>query len=168
MINNRPILVNGEIAASYPSSHTFIVLTILWTAIVFILDSVKNKWIKTGVICGGVAISIFAVIGRLLSGRHWFTDIVGGILLSVFLILVYIVLFDLFKTKLTLSLELAYNHEKESHQADETLENVSQEKNENALEETPANETTTVEVSKEQISNIDIASKTTLENDVKN
>ena len=169
VINNRPILVNGEIAASYPSSHTFIVLTILWTAIVFILDSVKNKWLKTGVICGGVAISIFAVIGRLLSGRHWFTDIVGGILLSVFLILVYIVSFDLFKSKLTLSLALIDNKEREeNHQADETLGNVSQEKIENALEEAPANETTTVEVSKEQISNSDIASKTTLENDVKN
>ncbi len=170
VINNRPILVDGEIAASYPSSHTFIVLTILWTAIIFILDSVKNKWLKAGVICGGTAISIFAAIGRLLSGRHWFTDIVGGILLSAFLILVYVVLFDLFNKKLTLNLALIDNHEKEeNYKANETLDNASQEKNKQEIKEEVLSENKGNDESDGEASyNTNIVSDTDLKTDIKN
>lgn len=31
----------------------------------------------------------FMVIGRLLSGAHWLTDIIGGVLLSAGLVLLY-------------------------------------------------------------------------------
>ncbi len=160
VINYRPILVNGKISASYPSSHTFIVLTILWTAIIFVLNSVKNKWLKAGIYIGGTAISIFACFGRLLSGRHWFTDIVGAVLLSAFLILIYVVLFILFKGKLTESLALIDNLEKkENHHENGELENVSQEKIETE---------NLIEKDKDLISSTNIVSDRTFENNIKN
>ena len=81
VINYRPVLIGGYLEASYPSSTTLLVLCVMPTAAMFS----KNKIIK-GVIYGFMA---FMVIGRLVSGVHWFTDIMGGILLSAGLVYLY-------------------------------------------------------------------------------
>ena len=81
VINYRPVLIGGYLEASYPSSTTLLVLCVMPTAAMFS----KNKIIKR-IIYGFVA---FMVIGRLVSGVHWFTDIMGGILLSAGLVYLY-------------------------------------------------------------------------------
>ena len=81
-INYRPILIEGVMEASYPSSTTLLVLCVMPTLIEQIqrrLSSVVAKRIITIV---AIVFSVFMVIGRLISGVHWFTDIVGGVLLS--------------------------------------------------------------------------------------
>lgn len=81
VINYRPVLIEGYLEASYPSSTTLLVLCVMPTACMYF----KKRWIK-GLIYGFMA---FMVIGRLVSGVHWFTDIVGGILLSAGLVYLY-------------------------------------------------------------------------------
>lgn len=88
-INYRPILIEGVMEASYPSSTTLLVLCVMPTLIEQIqrrLSSVVAKRIITIVV---IVFSVFMVIGRLISGVHWFTDIVGGVLLSDGLFTVY-------------------------------------------------------------------------------
>lgn len=88
-INYRPILIEGVMEASYPSSTTLLVLCVMPTLIEQIqrrLSSVVAKRIITIV---AIVFSVFMVIGRLISGVHWFTDIVGGVLLSAGLFTVY-------------------------------------------------------------------------------
>ena len=90
VINCRPILTEGVLEASYPSSHTMLVLCVMITAAMQlrILLPKKQKlcrWID--VAAGGIA--AITVVGRLLSGVHWFADIVGGVLLSGALIALY-------------------------------------------------------------------------------
>lgn len=89
VINYRPVLINGLLEASYPSSTTMLVMCIMPTAMMLFHRLIKNKPIRTGihVLCG--AFTAFMLIGRLLSGVHWFTDIVGGILLSAALVMLY-------------------------------------------------------------------------------
>ena len=89
IINYRPVLVDGVLEASYPSSHTMVVLCILGTAIIRFHYKIKNK-------AAGLAIKLvlsgFILVtaaGRLISGMHWFTDIVGGILLGASLTMLY-------------------------------------------------------------------------------
>lgn len=88
-INYRPILIGGFMEASYPSSTTLLVLCVMLTLIEQVnrrLESVKFKAaIKTFVIC----FSVFMVLGRLISGVHWLTDIVGSIMLSLGLFCIY-------------------------------------------------------------------------------
>ena len=89
VINYRPVLINGYLEASYPSSTTMLVMCVMPTAAMQLNGRIKNKLIRrftTFIIYAFVA---FMVIGRLISGVHWISDIIGGIILSVGLVLIY-------------------------------------------------------------------------------
>ena len=88
-INYRPILINGVLEASYPSSTTVLVLCVIPTAILQFQTRIKNPSIRRWIIGTLTAFMIFMVIGRLLSGVHWLSDIIGGSLLSTGLVLMY-------------------------------------------------------------------------------
>lgn len=86
IINYRPILENGTLEASYPSSHVLITIFILESAISVIKNYITNKkFYSTLKILFRIMIFV-TVILRFLSGVHWFTDIIGAALLSVSLI----------------------------------------------------------------------------------
>ncbi|MBO5837594.1 MAG: phosphatase PAP2 family protein, partial [Oscillospiraceae bacterium] len=89
VVNYRPILINGYLEASYPSSTTMLVMCVMPTAIMQFNSRIKNNIIKRCVTYTISAFIVFMVIGRLISGVHWFTDIVGGTLLSAGLVLIY-------------------------------------------------------------------------------
>ena len=89
VINYRPVLINGHLEASYPSSTTMLVLCVMPTAIMQLNARIKNQTLKRWVGFGITAFVVFMVIGRLLSGVHWFTDIVGGALFSAGLVMLY-------------------------------------------------------------------------------
>ena len=89
IINYRPVLINGILEASYPSSTTMLVLCVMPTAIMQIKDRIKNKLLFKIITAAISTFIIFMVIGRLLSGVHWFSDIIGGILLSIGLVALY-------------------------------------------------------------------------------
>ena len=93
-INYRPILINGFMEASYPSSTTLLVFSVMPTLIFQGNRRLKNSRLKKAVTIFTVLFSAFMVVGRLLSGVHWFTDIVGGMLLgAAFIMLYYSVVF---------------------------------------------------------------------------
>lgn len=89
VVNYRPVLINGYLEASYPSSTTMLVMCVMPTAIMQLNARIKNNILKKCVSFVIVAFTLFMVIGRLVSGMHWFTDIVGGALLSAGLVLMY-------------------------------------------------------------------------------
>ena len=88
-INYRPILIEGVMEASYPSSTTLLVLSVMPTLVFHAKRRLKNRICKKIVTGCTILFSIFMVIGRLIAGVHWFTDIVGGILLSAGLFYIY-------------------------------------------------------------------------------
>ena len=90
VINCRPILMYGSLEASYPSSHTMIVVSIMATAAMAFraLCPQKKGWCLAVDIFAAVVIAV-TVMGRLIAGVHWLTDIVGGLLLSAALVWSY-------------------------------------------------------------------------------
>lgn len=88
-INYRPILIEGVMEASYPSSTTLLVLSVMSTLGFQVKRRVQNYRIIKVVTSLTKLFSVFMVFGRLIAGVHWFTDIVGGILLSAGLFYMY-------------------------------------------------------------------------------
>ena len=88
-LNYRPVLINGILEASYPSSTTMLVMCVMPTAIMQFNERIRNSVLRRSVTVIITAFIVFMVIGRLVSGVHWFTDIVGGALLSAGLVVLY-------------------------------------------------------------------------------
>ncbi len=82
VINHRPILIEGFLEASYPSSTTLLTLCIMPTAAMQFDLRLKNRGARNCVILLITLFTVFVVIGRLISGVHWLTDIIGGAFLS--------------------------------------------------------------------------------------
>ncbi len=89
VVNYRPVLVDGLLEPSYPSSTTMLVLCIMSTALIQI-DSRFGKSVLKKILLFTIVLFVFIMVTfRLISGVHWFTDIVAGALLSIGLVLLY-------------------------------------------------------------------------------
>ncbi|MBQ2241279.1 MAG: phosphatase PAP2 family protein [Clostridia bacterium] len=89
VINYRPVLINGYLEASYPSSTTMLVMCVMPTAIIQFRTRIKNDLLRRCVMFTITVFIAFMVIGRLVSGVHWITDIIGGALFSTGIVLMY-------------------------------------------------------------------------------
>ena len=89
IINYRPTLINGYLEASYPSSTTMLVMSVMPTTAMQLNIRIKNIIARRCAIIAIMAFIAFMVIARLLSGVHWITDIIGGALLSAGLVILY-------------------------------------------------------------------------------
>lgn len=96
-INYRPILIEGIMEASYPSSTTLLVLSVMPTLNFQVKRRMKNTMMRNGINICSILFSLFMVIGRTVAGVHWLTDIIGSVLLSTGFYLIYkssVLLFD--------------------------------------------------------------------------
>jgi len=89
VINHRPVLINGVLEASYPSSTTMLAMCVMPTAMMQFRRLIKNVKIRKAVniLCG--LFTVFMVAGRLICGVHWFSDILGGAIFSLAMVLLY-------------------------------------------------------------------------------
>ena len=89
VVNYRPVLIDGQLEASYPSSTTMLVMCVMPTAMMQLNARLRNQALRRCVTFSMATFMVFMVIGRLVSGVHWLTDIVGGALLSAGLVMLY-------------------------------------------------------------------------------
>ena len=89
VINRRPVLINGILEASYPSSTTMLAMCVMPTAMMQFQQYIRKQWLRytANILCG--SFTAFMVLGRLVCGVHWFTDILGGMIFSAAVILLY-------------------------------------------------------------------------------
>lgn len=100
-INYRPVLIDGNLEASYPSSTTLLVLSVMPTLKFQVDRRVASAILRKATTAFVTAFSAFMVIGRLISGVHWATDIIGSVFLSSGLFMVYRYMTDYFVSKKT-------------------------------------------------------------------
>ena len=88
-INYRPILIEERMEASYPSSTTLLVLSVMPTLCLQTNHRLRKECVKKIIRVLTIGFTLFMVIGRLVSGVHWMTDIAGSILFSSGLFYIY-------------------------------------------------------------------------------
>lgn len=89
IINYRPVIMDGELEASYPSSHTMLSVAFMLAAIQQFSMRLKKVHTRRIVIAFCAAIGIGVIITRIAAGVHWFTDILGAVILSIAWFLLY-------------------------------------------------------------------------------
>ena len=97
VINYRPVLIDGYLEASYPSSTTMLVMCVMPTTMMQLHARIKSDVFRRCVLISIAAFTAFMVIGRLASGVHWLTDIIGGALVSAGLVITYASVSDIHK-----------------------------------------------------------------------
>ena len=89
VINYRPVLLGGYLEASYPSSTTMLVMCVMPAAMIQLCARIENDVFRRCVMISIAVFIVFMVIGRLVSGVHWLSDIIGGALISAGLVMIY-------------------------------------------------------------------------------
>ncbi len=97
VINYRPVLIEGILEASYPSSTTLLTLCVMPTAAMQIRARIKNGILRLTSVSVILIFTAFMIVARILSGVHWITDIIGGILLGAGFVSAYACAFILEK-----------------------------------------------------------------------
>lgn len=88
-LNNRPIIENGTCEPSFPSSHTLLAVTTLGAATVQATQRIRPGGARTAVVAVCAIAMVALVVARAISGVHWATDILGGVLLGATLVAIY-------------------------------------------------------------------------------
>lgn len=103
VINYRPVIMPGVegVEASFPSSHTMLICSVMGSTAMVLKRYIDRDALRMGLQAGCGIVAVVTVAGRLLSGVHWLTDILGGVLLSCALLAVFSLLWDFFATVLT-------------------------------------------------------------------
>ena len=89
VVNYRPVLINGYLEASYPSSTTMLVMCVMPISVMQLKKRIKNNALRRFAVFAIYIFIVFMVIGRLASGVHWVTDIIGGALFSIGIVMLY-------------------------------------------------------------------------------
>ena len=82
VINYRPVILDEGLEASYPSSHTMLAICVAVSGLIMLKRYIKNRTVLTAVRCFLIAVTAAVVVFRLFSGVHWFSDILGSVILS--------------------------------------------------------------------------------------
>ena len=91
IINYRPVILPTETAleASFPSSHTMLAVCLVSSALVQAERRIGNQKVLFLLDVLGVLMMLVMSVGRLASGVHWLTDVLGGALLGAALTAAY-------------------------------------------------------------------------------
>ena len=95
-VNYRPVLIEGVLETSYPSSTTMLIITVMSATAIQLKKRIENRALMICSVTFCIVYTVFMVVCRLISGVHWLTDITGGILVSAGLVFLYAGLCDRF------------------------------------------------------------------------
>lgn len=94
-INYRPVLIDGKAELSYPSSTTLLSIGLLSTGILNTYVYIKKKLLAHLFSGIELAYMCFLIVGRMISGVHWLSDVIGALILGFSLFCIYFSVYKL-------------------------------------------------------------------------
>jgi len=88
-INYRPVIIDNELEPSYPSTHVLLAMCFCLSSVIISKYYMKKDTIRKIVNIATWILMLFIVVGRMMCGCHWFTDIIGGVLISLALLNIF-------------------------------------------------------------------------------
>ena len=88
IINYRPVLIDNELEASFPSSHTVLAICTCISSLIVSKKYVPKKYLNMSTAIT-ILLLIFVFAGRTISGVHWLSDIIGGVIISTTLLMYF-------------------------------------------------------------------------------
>ena len=88
-INYRPVIIEGELEPSYPSTHVLLAMCFCLSSVMISRFYIKNQTLRNVINIASWIMMLFIVIGRMMCGCHWFTDIIGGVIISLALLNIF-------------------------------------------------------------------------------
>ena len=90
IINYRPLILPGDLhpEASFPSTHALLATSVIGGVILLLRHYIKKPGAKRIATISCTVLIVVVVVGRLICGVHWFTDILGGVLISLALLFI--------------------------------------------------------------------------------
>lgn len=98
IINYRPVLIDGELEASFPSSHTILAICTCVSSLMISSKYIPKKFINLTTFTTVLLLTL-VFLGRTLSGVHWLTDILGGVIISLNLLMIFYTILNWKKTE---------------------------------------------------------------------
>ena len=90
VINCRPVLEEGELAASYPSSHAMLAVSVAGMGAAYLYRRIQCRCWRTSPSMSLISLATVTTLLRLEAGVHWLTDIVGGVLIGLVITFAYL------------------------------------------------------------------------------
>ena len=90
VINYRPFNYEGKLEGSFPSTHVMLVTFVYLASLKFFNFDNKPKSFKYILYGFSIFVIIFTGACRILSLMHWFTDVLGGVLIGLTLYFGYL------------------------------------------------------------------------------
>ena len=84
-INYRPIIIDGELEPSFPSSHTMLAICTCVSSLMVYKKYVPSKF-NYLVLFSTVLLLTLVFLGRTISGVHWISYILGVVIISLTLL----------------------------------------------------------------------------------
>ena len=100
ILNYRPMMIKDKLEPSYPSTHTLITTFLSLAALSFFNKYLNKKSVKIISLCVVCAFIAVVAIGRMASGAHYLTDVLGGLFLGLGLYFTYETINTLFFSEL--------------------------------------------------------------------
>lgn len=86
ILNVRP---NGSGEASFPSTHVMVVATIFLLVAQNLKYYVKSKTFRVILLIIMLALTTLTCFGRVLSNKHWLSDVLGGLAFALLFNVIY-------------------------------------------------------------------------------